>query len=134
MERVLMYYGLKFVTRWWHELIELYRGIFPKDRWFCFQVFFWSYPSTLECIPLINSDHLSEFGTCYITGQLSVFRKEIATLCFHIHFLAFFVVFLYKICVFIIFIYLFDEIKFPQQIIIDKKLSMKLYVGNMQLL
>ena len=46
----------------------------------------------------------------------------------------FFVVFLYKICVFIIFIYLFDEIKFPQQIIIDKKLSMKLYVGNMQLL
>ena len=27
-----------------------------------------------------------------------------------------------------------DEIKFPQQIIIDKKLSMKLYVGNMQLL
>ena len=46
----------------------------------------------------------------------------------------FFVVFLYKFCVFIIFIYLFDEIKFPQQIIIDKKLSMKLYVGNMQLL
>ena len=42
----------------------------------------------------------------------------------------FFVVFLYKICVFIIFIYLFDEIKFPQQIIIDKKLSMKLYVGR----
>ena len=46
----------------------------------------------------------------------------------------FFVVFLYKTCVFIIFVYFFDEIKFPQQIIIDKKLSMKLYVGNMQLL
>ena len=42
----------------------------------------------------------------------------------------FFVVFLYKICVFIIFIYFFDEIKFPEQIIIDKKLSMKLYVGR----
>ena len=112
----------------WLSYIE---GFSQKIDDFVSNYFFWSYLSTLECIPLTNSGCLSEFGTCYITGQLSVFTKENATVCFQIYFWAFFVVvFLYKICVFIIFSYFFDEIKFPQQIIIHKKLSMKLYVGR----
>ena len=51
-----------------------------------------------------------KFGACYITGQWGKFRIKNVTLCLHILLWHFVVVFYQKICVFIIFICLPNEV------------------------
>ena len=130
MERVLMYYGLKFATRWWHDWLSYIEGFSQRIDDFVSKYFFdhifqyWSVSHWQILTVSLNLEH--------VTSPVSwacLEKRMLLYVSIYI-FWHFFVVFLYKICVFIIFIYLFDEIKFPQQIIIDKKLSMKLYVGR----
>ena len=52
----------------------------------------------------INFLRLSKIGACYITGRWGEFRVKNATICLHILFWYFSVVFHHKICVFMIFI------------------------------
>ena len=130
MERVLMYYGLKFATRWWHDWLSYIEGFSQRIDDFVSKYFFdhifqyWSVSHWQILTVSLNLEH--------VTSPVSwacLEKRMLLYVSIYI-FWHFFVVFLYKICVFIIFIYLFDEIKFPQQIIIDKKLSMELYVGR----
>ena len=130
MERVLMYYGLKFATRWWHDWLSYIEGFSQRIDDFVSKYFFdhifqyWSVSHWQILTVSLNLEH--------VTSPVSwacLEKRMLLYVSIYI-FWHFFVVFLYKICVFIIFIYLFDEVKFPQQIIIDKKLSMKLYVGR----
>ena len=60
--------------------------------------------SSDKMIPLLYFSVSLNFGVCYITGQWSEFTTKNATLCFHLLFWHFFVVFHHKICVFIILI------------------------------
>ena len=83
--------------------------------------------ATSECVRLtkwhqyISSVSL-KFRACYITGQWGEFRVKNATICLHILFWYFFVVFHHKICVFIIFISFFDKVSnFCNRILTNQK-------------
>ena len=72
-----------------------------------------------------------KFGACFITGQWGKFRVKNATICLHILFWYFFVVFHHKICVFIIFISFFDKVSnFRNRISTNQK--RELVVSNCQ--
>ena len=60
--------------------------------------------SSDKMIPLLYFSVSLNFGVCYITVQWGEFTTKNATLCFHLLFWHFFVVFHHKICVFIILI------------------------------
>ena len=59
-----------------------------------------------------------KFGACYITGQWGKFKVKNATICLHIPFWCFVVVFQYEICVFIFFNSFFDKVSNFRNIIL----------------
>ena len=72
-----------------------------------------------------------KFEACYITGQWGEFREKNAATCLQILFWYFFIVFLHKICVFVIFISFFDKVSnFRNRILTNQK--RKLVVSNCQ--
>ena len=91
---------------------------------------------TFECVRLIKWHQYIfsvslKFGACYITGHWGEFRVKNATICLHILFWYFFVVFHHKICVFIIFISFFDKVSnFRNRILTNQK--RELMVSNCQ--
>ena len=95
-------------------------------------------PGTLKCLGVrltkwhqyIFSISL-KFVACYITGHWGEFRVKNDTICLHILFWYFFVIFHHKICVFMIFISFFDKVSnFCSRILTDQK--RELMVSNCQ--